>query len=165
MLFYRTKSLFTEILTNRFWDTRRSTDSLAGRQTDRQEEEPWPDNKGGELPRWCPSSWQKSDILKQRLCRISSPTIRPTADELAQQIQGLISTLAFLSQQRDIIPNNQTLRILDWTHIAKRAFLLIPLLVDLEITVGIGTRIGGITHQPPSIPIIQGLGSWPYRTN
>jgi hypothetical protein len=56
-----------------------------------------------------------------------------------------ICTLAFLTSQINIVPNNQTLPIPLTAHIqTKRAIQFIPLLIGLEIMAGIGTGIGVI---------------------
>ena len=56
-----------------------------------------------------------------------------------------ICTLAFLTPQMNVVPNNQTLVVPLTTHPwSKRAIWFIPLLVGLEIMAGIGMRIGGI---------------------
>ena len=57
-----------------------------------------------------------------------------------------ICTLAFLTLQMNIVPNNQTLTIPLAAHIqSKRAIQFIPLLVDLGIMAGMGMGIGGIS--------------------
>ena len=57
-----------------------------------------------------------------------------------------IFTLAFLTPQMNIVPNNQTLTVPLAAHTwSKRAIQFIPLLVGLGITAGIGMGIGGIT--------------------
>ena len=56
-----------------------------------------------------------------------------------------ICTLAFLTPQMNIVPNNQTLTIPLATNTwSKRAIQFIPLLSDLGIMPGIGMGIGGI---------------------
>ena len=56
-----------------------------------------------------------------------------------------ICTLAFLTPQMNIVPNNQTLTIPLAAHMRpKRAIQFIPLLVGLGIPAGIGMGIGGI---------------------
>jgi hypothetical protein len=56
-----------------------------------------------------------------------------------------ICTLAFLTPQINIVPNNQTLPVPLIAHSrSKRAIQFIPLLIGLRITAGIGTGIGGI---------------------
>jgi hypothetical protein len=56
-----------------------------------------------------------------------------------------ICTLALLTPQINIVPNNQTLSIPLMAHTwSKRAIQVIPLLTGLGITVRIGTGIGGI---------------------
>ena len=56
-----------------------------------------------------------------------------------------ICTLAFLTPQMNIIPNNQTLTIPLAAHMRpKRAIQFIALLVGLGIPAGIGMGIGGI---------------------
>ena len=57
-----------------------------------------------------------------------------------------ICTLAFLTLQMNIVPNNQTLTMPLATHMqSKRAIQFIPLLVDLGIMAGMGMGIGGIS--------------------
>ena len=57
-----------------------------------------------------------------------------------------ICTLAFLTLQMNIVPNNQTLTIPLAAHMqSKRAIQFIPLLVDLGIMAGMGMGIGGIS--------------------
>ena len=57
-----------------------------------------------------------------------------------------ICTLAFLTLQMNIVPDNQTLTIPLAAHIqSKRAIQFIPLLVDLGIMAGMGMGIGGIS--------------------
>ena len=56
-----------------------------------------------------------------------------------------ICTLAFLTPQMNIVPNNQTLTVPLAAHTwSKRAIQLIPLLVGLGIMAGLGMGIGGI---------------------
>ena len=56
-----------------------------------------------------------------------------------------ICTLAFLTPQMSIVPNNQTLTIPLVAHMwSKRAIQFTPLLVGLEIMAGIGMGIGEI---------------------
>ena len=56
-----------------------------------------------------------------------------------------ICTLAFLTPQMNIVPNNQTLIVPLTAHPwSKRAIQFIPLLVGWEIMAGIGMGIGGI---------------------
>jgi hypothetical protein len=56
-----------------------------------------------------------------------------------------ICTLAFLTPQINIVPNNQSLPIPLMAHVwSKRAIQFIPLLIRLGITAGIWTGIGGI---------------------
>ena len=56
-----------------------------------------------------------------------------------------IFTLAFLTPQMNIVPNNQTLTVPLAAHTwSKTAIQLIPLLVGLGITAGTGMGIGGI---------------------
>ena len=56
-----------------------------------------------------------------------------------------ICTLAFLTPQMSIVPNNQTLTVPLTAHTqSKRAIQFIPLLVVLEIMTGIGMGIGGM---------------------
>ena len=56
-----------------------------------------------------------------------------------------ICTLAFLTPQMNIVPNNQTLTVPLAAHMeSKRAIQFIPLLASLGITAGIGMGIGGI---------------------
>ena len=56
-----------------------------------------------------------------------------------------ICTLAFLTPQMNIVPNNQTLTVpLAARMWSKTAIQLIPLLVGLGITAGTGMGIGGI---------------------
>ena len=56
-----------------------------------------------------------------------------------------IFTLAFLTPQMNIVPNNQTLIVSLTAHPwSKRAIQFIPLLVGWEIMAGIGMGIGGI---------------------
>jgi hypothetical protein len=56
-----------------------------------------------------------------------------------------ICTLAFLTPQINIVPDNQTLPVpLTAQTRTKRAIQFIPLLLGLGITAGIGTGIGGI---------------------
>jgi hypothetical protein len=55
-----------------------------------------------------------------------------------------ICTLAFLTPQINIVPNNQTLPVPLTAHTqTKRAIQFISLLIRLGITAGIGTGIGG----------------------
>jgi len=55
-----------------------------------------------------------------------------------------ICTLAFLTPQMNIVPNNQTLTVPLTAHTrSKRAVQFIPLLVGLGITAGIGMGIRG----------------------
>ena len=56
-----------------------------------------------------------------------------------------ICTLAFLTPQMNIVPNNETRTIPLAAHTwSKRAIQFIPLLVGLGIMAGIGMGIGGI---------------------
>ena len=56
-----------------------------------------------------------------------------------------ICTLAFLTPQMNIVPNNQTLTIPLAAHMqSKRTIQFTPLLVGLGIMAGIGMGIGGI---------------------
>ena len=56
-----------------------------------------------------------------------------------------ICTLAFLTPQMNIVPNNQTLTVPLAAHMrSKRVIQFIPLLASLGITAGIGMGIGGI---------------------
>ena len=56
-----------------------------------------------------------------------------------------ICTLAFLTPQMNIVPNNQTLTVPLAAHTwSKRAIQFIPLLAGLGITAGVGMAIGGI---------------------
>ena len=56
-----------------------------------------------------------------------------------------IYTLAFLTPQINIVPNNQTLTVPLAAHTrSKRAIQFIPLLAGLGIMAGIGMGIGGI---------------------
>ena len=56
-----------------------------------------------------------------------------------------ICTLAFLTPQMNIVPNNQTLTILLEAHTRSKGDIqFIPLLVGLGITAGTGMGIGGI---------------------
>ena len=59
------------------------------------------------------------------------------------QLDG-VCTLAFLTPQVNIVPNNQTLTVPLTAHTrSKRAIQFIPLLVGLGITAGIGMGEGG----------------------
>ena len=56
-----------------------------------------------------------------------------------------ICSLAFLTPQMNVVPNSQALTVPLAAHTwSKRAIQLIPLLVGLGITAGIGMGIGGI---------------------
>ena len=56
-----------------------------------------------------------------------------------------ICTLAFLTPQVNIVPNNQTLTVPLTAHTrSKRAIQFIPLLVGLGLMAGLGMEIGGI---------------------
>jgi hypothetical protein len=56
-----------------------------------------------------------------------------------------IFTLAFITPQINVVPNNHTLPVPLVAHTwSKRAIQFIPLLIRLGITAGIGTDIGGI---------------------
>ena len=62
-----------------------------------------------------------------------------------------ICTLAFLTPQMNIVPNNQTLTVPLAAHTwSKRAIQFIPLLASLGITAGIGMGIGGIASSTTS---------------
>ena len=56
-----------------------------------------------------------------------------------------LCTLAFLTPQMYIVPNNQTLTVPLAAHMrSKRVIQFIPLLAGLGITAGVGMAIGGI---------------------